>query len=750
MSLLGNRVVRTEDPRFLTGRSTYVADIDLEGAAYVVYVRSVFAHAEITGIDIGEAQAAPGVLVVATADTLGVGPTKSRFPIPNVEGAPVLCSDRVRYVGEPIVAIVAETQAAAVDAAELVIVDYEPLPVVVTVQDALKNETLLHPAIGSNTFIDLPVMPNEISFDDCDVVINHEIVNPRMAAAPMEPRVGAAAWGADGRLTVWAACQGAGVYKEAIKALYELGDDDVRVVAPDVGGGFGAKAGPHREEIALAALAKLADRPVRYNETRSENMVGMVHGRGQVQHIRMGGTKDGRITHYALHVTQDCGAYAEIGAMLPRLTGMMAPGTYDIANLQYSAKSVATNTTPTGAFRGAGRPEAAAAIERAVDLFAAKAGLDPAEVRAKNVLAPFNEPHTTPAGTTYDVGDYGGALAKALKAADYEALRAEQARRRSSGDRLALGIGLSTYVEVTGGAGPDGASEYGSVELQPDGSVKAYTGSTPQGQGHETAWAMLISDELGVAMERIEVLFGDTDIIPSVNVTGGSRSAQVAGSAMMDASTKLATAAAETAAQLLEANVDDVVLDKDAGAFHVVGTPAVAVGWDQVAAASPEPLSGLSDFVQAAASFPFGAHVAVVEVDLDTGGVRLQRLIAVDDCGTILNPLLADGQVHGGLGAGAAQALLEEVRFDDEANPVSSNFADYAVISAAELPLFERVPMETPTPLNPLGAKGIGESGTVGATPAVQNAVIDAVAHLGVAHIDMPCTPQRVWQAINS
>ncbi len=748
MSLLGNRVVRTEDPRFLTGQSQYVADLDLGDAAEVVYVRALMAHAEITNIDTRDAESMPGVLAVVTADDLGVGPTKPRFPIPDLSGAPLLAEDRVRFVGEPVVAVVAETTAEALDAAESVFVDYEPLPVLVDVGEALSDEILLFPEFGSNTVMAIPARA-EIDFSGCEVMIDEHIVNPRMAAAPIEPRASAAAW-ADGRLTFWSACQGAGPAKQQLVELYEFDEDDVRAIAPDVGGGFGAKAGPHREELALPALAKIVGKPVRYTETRSENMIGMVHGRGQRQHVRMGGTKDGRITHYALHVVQEAGAYAEIGAALPGLTGMMLPGTYDIEQLQYSSQSVVTNTTPVGAFRGAGRPEAAAAVERAVDLFAAEAGLDPAEVRRKNLVAPFSEPHTTGVGMTYDVGDYPGALEAVLDAADYAELRADQARRREAGDHKCLGIGLSNYVEITAMGGPEGGSEFGSVELLADGSVRALTGSTPHGQGHETAWAMIIADELGVAMERVQVLFGDTDLIPSANITGGSRSAQLAGSAMLDASTKLVDSATDIAASLLEANPSDVVLDRERGAFHVLGTPAKTVPWIEVAGATDEPLTGVSDFVQANSSFPFGAHCSVVEVDIDTGSVTLLRHVAVDDCGTILNPLLADGQVHGGLAAGAAQALLEEVRYDEDGNPMTSNFADYGVISATELPSFERVEMVTPTPLNPVGAKGIGESGTVGATPAVQNAVVDALAHLGVRHIDMPCSPERVWRAAST
>jgi carbon-monoxide dehydrogenase large subunit len=432
------------------------------------------------------------------------------------------------------------------------------------------------------------------------------------------------------------------------------------------------------------------------------------------------------------------------------MTQRMLTGVYDLQNVGFSSVSVATTTTPMTAFRGAGRPEAAAAIERAVDLFAAEIGLDPVEVRRANLLAPFDEPTTTGIGTVYDCGDFGRALDLALEAAGYEELRAEQARRRATGDRHLLGIGVAVYVEITAGAG---GHEHGTVELLPDGDARVVTGSTPYGQGHVTAWAMVVADRTGIPMDRIEVVHGDTDQVPASGITGGSRSAQVAGAGLANASAKLVDLARAQAAELLEAALDDVVLDRDGGRFHVSGVPAKTVSWADVAAAGAAgdgggSLVGVNDFTAVQPTYPFGAHVAVVEVDRDTGQVRLARMVACDDAGTILNPVLVDGQVHGGLGAGIAQALMEEVRYDEDGNPLTTNFADYGIMSAADLPSFERVPLETPTWVNELGAKGIGESGTIGSTPAVQNAVVDALAHLGVRHLDLPCTAERVWNAM--
>jgi carbon-monoxide dehydrogenase large subunit len=442
-----------------------------------------------------------------------------------------------------------------------------------------------------------------------------------------------------------------------------------------------------------------------------------------------------------------------MGTLLPFMTRTMVTGVYGIPRAECNSTSVLTNTTPTVAYRGAGRPEAAAAIERAIDLFAAEIGMDPADVRRRNLVGADAFPFTTAVGTSYDSGNYPKALELALEAAGYDELRKEQRRRREAGEVRQLGIGLSVYVEITGGVG---GGEYGAVEVKPSGKVVALTGTSPHGQGHATAWSMLVSEQLGVPIEDIEVVHGDTDVVPRGVGTMGSRSLQHGGVAIRQSAAAVVEKARQLAADLLEAGPEDVVLDKVAGRFHVAGTPAVSKSWAELASVAAEGtgsggetrLAAEVDFTAEGPTYPFGAHVAVVEVDTETGKVELTRMVAVDDAGRILNPLLAEGQIHGGLAQGAAQALLEEMRYDEDGNPMTSNLADYAFISAAELPSFETVRLETPTPLNELGAKGIGESGTIGATPAVQNAVVDAVAHLGVRHIDMPLTPERVWRAI--
>jgi carbon-monoxide dehydrogenase large subunit len=521
------------------------------------------------------------------------------------------------------------------------------------------------------------------------------------------------------------------------------------VVVPDVGGGFGPKIEGTPEEMLLPWLAKQVQRPVKFVETRSENMIAMGHGRDQIQYLAIGGDRDGTVKAYRIEVLGNAGAYCMLGGFLPFFTHVMASGVYAIPKIETAARSVVTNTTPVVAYRGAGRPEATAAIERAIDLFAAEIGLDPVEVRRKNLIGRDAFPATTAVGTVYDTGDYERSLDLVLEAADYRALREEQAARRARNDVKQLGIGVSVYVEITSGPSP-GTTEWGKVEINADGSATIYSGSLSHGQSHATAFAMLVTEQTGIPMDKITLVQGDTARVPKGTGTNASKSLQAGGSAVFVSAGKVVDRARTIAAELLEASADDVVLDKVAGRFHVQGTPAKALGWAEIAAhAGAEGLSATTDDVQAGSSFPFGAHVVVVELDTETGEVEVLRVVTCDDCGTILNPNLVEGQRHGGIAQGLAQALLEEVRYDADGNPITGNFADYAIVSAAELPSYELIPLETPTPNNPLGAKGIGESGAIGATPALQNAVCDALAHFGVRHIDIPATPEKVWAAIS-
>ena len=759
MSILGTRVLRTEDPGFLSTGAVYTDDVQderLAGACYVHFVRSTVAHAKINSIDTSAAKEAEGVVAVYTAADLaadGLNPLKPMAPFMNQAMLqPLLASDTVRFVGEPVAAVVTEQVYQGEDALELVDVDYEFLPAVVNMNDALSGEKgLLFPDAGTNvicTFGDSSASNPDL-FDGCEVVVSETIQNTRVAPAPMETRAAAAAWGEDGRLTAWIPNQGAQGTKAALVGALGVEPSVVRLITPDVGGGFGAKFGIDPESVVTCWIAKQLGRPARWSETRMENLLGMPHGRAQQHKVTIGGMKDGTVLAYRIEILQDCGAYPKAGAFLPSLTILMTPGPYNIPRAESWSWSVVTNTTPVGAYRGAGRPEAAAAIDRAMDLFADAAGVDPAEVRRRNLLAKFSEPHKTAFGAVYDSGDYVTGLEKALAAADYEGLLAEQARRRANGDTLQLGIGLSSYVEITGaGAEAGGPNENGTVEVHPDGTATVLTGTSPHGQGHQTVWAMLVSNELGIPIDKITVKWGDTDLIPKGGGTGGSRSLQLGGAAVQQASRELLDVARERAAASLEIAPSDLEFDVDSSAFSVKGDPDKSVPLSSLA--ETERLFVNSVFSQPGATFPFGTHVAVVEVDTETGKVYLRRVVTVDDAGTVINPLLAEGQRHGGIAQGAAQAFLEEVVYDDDGNPLTATFADYPFLSATEVPSFELVEMETPTSYNPLGAKGIGEAGSIGATPAVQNAVVDAVSHLGVTHIDMPTSPQRVWRAINA
>jgi carbon-monoxide dehydrogenase large subunit len=759
VSILGTRVLRTEDPGFLTTGAVYTEDLQderLAGACHVHFVRSAVAHARINGIDTSAAAEADGVVAVYTGKDLadaGIGAVKPMMPNMNQQMLqPLLATDVVRFVGEPVAAVVTQELYQGEDAIELVDVDYEILPAVATMHQALGGERgLLFPDAGTNVVVTFgkDSDSNPGLFDGCDVVVSEVIQNQRVAPAPMESRSGAAVWGADGRLTTWIPNQGAQGTKGAVVGMLGLKPDDVRVITPDVGGAFGAKFGADSEHAVICWIAKQLGRPVRWSETRNENLLVMPHGRAQEQKITIGGAKDGTVLAYRIEILQDCGAYPKAGAFLPSLTILMTPGPYHIPRAESWSASVVTNTTPVGAYRGAGRPEAAAAVDRAMDLFAGAAGVDPAEVRRKNLLPQFTEPHRTAFGALYDSGDYVTALEKVLEAADYDELRAEQAKRRRSGDTLQLGIGLSSYVEITGPGGEAGGpNENGTVEVHPDGTATILTGTSPHGQGHQTAWAMLASEELGIPIEKITVKWGDTDLIPRGGGTGGSRSLQLGGAAVQQASRELLDVARDRAAATLEASPSDLVFDSFASAFSVRGDPDVSVPLSSLA--ESERLFVRSVFTAPGPTFPFGSHVAVVEVDTETGKVFLRRVVTVDDAGTVMNPLLAEGQRHGGIAQGAAQAFLEEVVYDDDGNPMTATFADYPFLSATEVPSFELVDMETPTSYNPLGAKGIGEAGSIGSTPAVQNAVIDAVSQLGVTHIDMPTSPQRVWRAIQA
>lgn len=657
MSILGTRVPRFEDKALLTTGGSYVDDITPEGAAHVTFVRSELPHAEIVSIDTSEAKGAPGVIAVFTAADFAFIPSPPSMPMLNQEMLSTpLPQDRVRYVGDPIAVVVTETREQGVDAAELVTVELNPLPPVLDLDEALKNEVLLFPEAKTNVSMTVPSNAGDADpFADCEVVVSLKFRNQRMAPCPIEGRSVASQW-KDGHLTQWAVTQGVHGTRDTLMRALGIDKDQIRVITPHVGGAFGAKNGGYPEDICVAQAARMLDRPLHWTETRTENMLGMVHSRGQEYDAKLGGTKDGKLIAYSLGVVQDGGAYPRIGAVLPMLTRIMTSGVYDLEHVFFEAKSVQTTTTPTGAFRGAGRPEATAAIERMIDLYANEIGMDPGELRRRNLLQPSAFPLETPTGAKMDSGEYEKALDAVLETADYSALRAEQARRREAGEARQLGLGLSTYVEITN---PLGNQEYGSVEVNPDGTALARTGSSSHGQGHHTTFAMLVHDVTGIPLDQITVIHGDTDRIPRGGGTGGSKSLQLGGSALFQASEEVVAMAKELAADLLEANPDDITLDSQAGTFSVIGTPSVTKSWADIGVAAEQKdefdLRSEIDFDPSGATFPFGAHLSVVEVDVETGQVSIMRHFACDDAGTMINPLLVEGQVHGGLASGIAR-----------------------------------------------------------------------------------------------
>ena len=749
-NVVGQRVRRREDPRFITGQGRFVDDIRLSGALHVTFIRSPWAHARITGIDADDARGLPGVQVF-TAGQVDLGRSAPLYlELVEYWHRPYLAGERVRFAGEIVAVVLAETRERTVDAAELVRVDYDPLRVVADVSKALGGEVLLFEEAGTNVCFERPRRStDEELFAGCEVVAHGAFTSQRVAACPIEPRATAAHVDDDGRLRVWLSTQTPHYDRDRLAEALGTNAEQIHVIAPDVGGGFGAK-GLSVEDVLIAWLARETGHPIRWTETRSENLVAMHHGRAQRIAFRIGGTRDGIVQALRLELTQDCGAYPGVGAVLPNLTRLMSSGVYRIPKIDVGIKSVVTNTTPVAAYRGAGRPEATQAVERAIDAFAAELELDPAEARRRNLIAPEAFPFTTPTGANYDSGEYRKALDRALEHAGYERVRAEQAARRRERRTNQLGIGLSAYVEITNGASE---SEFGAVEITADGQAIVKTGSFSHGQGHETTFAQIAADRLGLPIEQITVLKGDTDLVARGSGTDGSKSVQIGGVAAALASEELAERARELAAEELEASVEDMVLDLGAGRFHVAGAPEPGLSWGELA----KRLNGngrLSELIaevdlgQSTPTFPFGAHVAVVEVDTETGSVSLQRFVSVDDAGTIINPMLWEGQVHGGVAAGIAQALFEAIAYDDDGNPLTANLVSYCMPGATELPSFELAPMQTPTPLNSLGAKGIGEAGTIGSTPAVQNAVLDALAPLRVRHIEMPMNGERVWRAI--
>ena len=666
-SILGNAVRRVEDPDLVVGAGDYVDDLRVDGTLQAIFVRSPFAHARITRVDTGEAEASPGVVAVYTAESLGSEPVPPFAVVNKACARPALTGDAARYVGDPVALVVAETRAQAVDAAELVDVDYDELPVVADMEAALADDAPLQfPDLGSNVAAAVRDPDDSDPFDGADVVVRLRMENQRVAVAPIEGNAILVEPKGD-RVVLHLATQHPHMARDLMAKYTGLDKSDVQVVVPHVGGAFGGKAGIGYGHAAIVAAARRLGRPVAWSETRSEAMLSM-QGRGQVQFGELGLRSDGTIVGLRARVIGDCGAYAGFGGVLAvGPTRMMAQGPYEIPQLRFDAIAALTNTAPNGAFRGAGRPEATAMLERLVDLAADELGLTPEEIRRRNLIAKDAFPYQTRTGVTYDVGDYTMALEEALRVADVDAARAEQQRRRESGDPRQLGIGVSTYVEITG----FGGSELGSVVINPDGSATVMSGTSAHGQGHATSFAMIVSDRLGIPMDRITYVQSDTDVVRSGGGTGGSRSLQLGGSAVSAAARDVHEQAVRIAARVLEVDEADVevVHDEHGGGLGVAGVPDVRLSWADLAGHAAEGDGALRadlDVAQKGATFPFGAHVAIVEVDTETGQVTPLRHVAVDDCGRILNPMIVTGQQHGGVVQGMSQALWEEFVYDED------------------------------------------------------------------------------------
>ena len=764
MSIVGAKVIRKEDPNLLTGRGQFVDDIQLTGTTHMAFVRSTEAHALIKGIDVSAALECEGVIGAWTGADLELP------PLPGVPGLerPALAIDKVRFVGEAVAVVVAENKYAAADGTELVIVDYEPLGAVTNIEEATaENAPLLYDELGSNTVAEVPTEDDhQAIFDAAPHTETIKLINNRCTAAPIETNACLADYGPAG-LTVWASFQAPHHLRNRISAWLDIPQDQCRVITPDVGGGFGQKINFTPEFFVAPVLSKILNRPVKYSQTRSEAMTSMYHGRAQEQEVSVAFDNDGKIQALKVFASQDMGGYADgTGMGMPVLTTAMSAGCYVIPNVSIAWRNVLTNTTPIAAYRGAGRPEATYLIERAMDHIAYKLDMDPTEVRRRNYIPKDSFPYPTHSElAVYDSGNFEGALDELLNIMDYESLREEQATNRENPEKPLLGIGFSSWLEIAGfgppgsleGFGHLGSWESVQIRIQPDGSAIIYTGASPHGQGTVTTFAQIASEYLGIDYEKISVRHGDTATIPQGIGTMGSRQVAVGGEGVKNASLKIVENAKSIAAHKLEANPEDIEVAD--GSLFVKGTPSKNLTWAEVATFSFQRLELPEDMDPGSLdttilqevpnfSFPSGAYACVIEIDRQTGDARIRDMYLVDDCGTVINPLLAEGQVHGGVAQGIAQALYEEFSYDENGQPTTATFIDYLMPGAPDLPSYISGRINTPNPNNSLGAKGIGESGSVGTPPAVMNAVVDAVRHLGVTHIDMPATPQKLWEIL--
>jgi carbon-monoxide dehydrogenase large subunit len=769
-TMIGAKIHRREDPHLITGRGRYVDDMQLPGLAHVAFVRSPYAHARVKGISTDAALAAPGVVGVYTAKEFGehltgAMPVTNSF-VPEKKqplGWAFVAGTEVTYQGEIVAAVVADERYQAADAAGLVEVEYEPLPAVINLDQAVEpGSPKTHEGGPDNVAWDFTVGEDvDAAFAEADVVVKQRMVQQRLFPIAIEPRAVVAEYTpVEDRLTMWTSSQVPHWVRLCLTLATGMPESHIRVIAPDVGGGFGSKIHIYPEEYLIAVAAKLSGRPLKWVEGRTENLQATHHGRAQIYDVELGAKRDGSIVGYRVTQHLDTGAYVSVFSSFQCSAYVVAAGAYDIKPVQFRTVGVLTNTTPTDAYRGAGRPEATHAIERAVDLMARELDMDPAELRRKNFSREF--PHTNYLGITYDTGDYPKALDKALELAGYDDLRRRQAELRTQGRYL--GIGISSWIEVCG-FGPSAVTaaheplafvESSTVRVHPTGSATVFTGTSPHGQGHDTTFAQIAADTLGLPYDSIEIRHGDTSDTPFGYGTYGSRSLHIGGVSVYKSCQKIVEKAQRLAAHMLEAAEGDVAFDQ--GRFYVKGSPDRAKTMAEVAfAAYRDNLpSGMEHGMEAITyydppdfSWPFGTHICVVEVDPDTGGVDMQRYIAVDDCGTVINPMIVEGQIHGGVVQGIAQALFEEAVYDEESGQLKTGtLLDYAVPTANEIPEFVADRTVTPSVTNPLGAKGIGEAGTIAASPAVINAICDALAPFDIKHVDMPASPDRLWKQI--
>ncbi len=770
---VGQSLRRKEDPRMITGRGRYVDDMVVAGMLYMAVVRSPEAHAKVVSIDASGAKELPGVYGVWSADDLDLaGPIPMVWVPPGVEvKAPEhwpLAKDEVNYVGQAVAIVIGDSKYGVVDAAEQVLVEYEPLPVVVDPEKALEEgAALVHEDIGTNAVHEWTIGGGDMdaAWNEAEVIVERRIVNHRSAGTPIEPRSLIADWRM-GQLTLHITSQNPHLIRLFMAGEFGMSEDHIRVIAPDVGGGFGVKIMHYAEEILAAWASKQLSRPVKWTETRSEHMTSTVHGRDQIDYVKIGAKRDGTITGLDCTAICDFGAYHTIlTPFIPSFTGFVISGCYKIPNLNFTAKGVFTNKMSTDATRGAGRPEATHLIEMMIEQLAAELGMDSLELRRKNFIPKEDFPAEVAIGIVYDSGDYHGSLDKLLTMVDLDAFREEQEQLRGEGKYR--GIGFSTWMEICGLApsrvvGPSGVGiqsgfyESSVVRVHASGSVTAYTGAAPHGQGLDTSFAQIVADKLGITPDQVDVVHGDTGSGPFGLGTYGSRSLAVGGESIARSTVKVVDKAQRIAAHLLEAAPEDMELQD--GKFAVKGSPDKGMTLAEIAGAAyvPENLpEGMEPGLEETTFydpenfvFPFGAHACIVEVDAETGKVDIVRYVCVDDCGPAINPKLIEGQIHGGITHAIGQALYERIHYDDEGQLVTGTFVDYALPSAADVPSFETDRTETPSPVNSLGVKGVGEAGTIAASPAIANAVIDALRPLGVDFIDMPLSPQNVWATI--